>query len=688
MSSFPKSSHECDSDSWDHHCTICKDKRAEFYCTNCQKCYCQQCIHPHDETFFRHIKHGRDKVDSWPQQCKVHTDNYIDLHCFDHHQPCCYRCAFHYHRNCDVKTLIPGSVLSVQENKQAFIVEKTSKHNVQIPEDKVRCFITGICALADGQVILADWDTKTVKLLDEHYQVVSNIPVAAAPWDICQVTSNKAALTVGKHIQFVKVNDTQLAKGRCFPLTTMNESVGIAHHKGHLFITSGTALREYMENGTWLCKLYEDTSNERTVWKCVVSFAGDKVYVSQPSLHTLLTLDLKGNILAIFHDPGLLRPGGVCVAPEGQIIVCGDGSDTVMLVDSDGKTKLATLATFSNGCRWPWSVYYTKNTATIIVGQWYDTIVGLKIKEREKGPFIRLKCQKNKFLILKYTCETIEGILTICRQDLKATELLDDKLHSFMSEDYIQVYTTEQLLNHFETVEMEENQGMSANSVVASIAQTSTLTLIIVKDDMCKSIINALKTSVICNAGVLIVGNMKEWPIIPNVFFGMTESEKILKEADYVFKRCACGILKQVIAKLKEFAENSGIFSELKNASLQEVYTSVKAYFENTSIPYTERLVIPSQKFEYPKNIDKAIEVIKSIPSIIGCVKKNGKLKIYIKESPANSDVENNVQRELDNYKVSEKDFVYRTSFMFVRRFGIWWHRYSWGIRKEAGPIT
>ncbi|KAH3747127.1 hypothetical protein DPMN_181549 [Dreissena polymorpha] len=443
----------------------------------------------------------------------------------------------------------------------------------------------------------------------------------------------------------------------------MNESTGIAYHQGHLFITSGTALHEYEINGTWLRQLYEDTSDSRTVWKSVVSPAGDKVYVSQPSLHRLLTLDRNGKILATFHDLGLLRPWGVCVAPEGQIIVCGDASDTVMLVDRDGKRKLATIATYSNGLRWPWSVYYTKNTDAIIVGQWYDKIVVLKIKEREKGPFIRLKCQKDKFLILKYTCETIEGLLTICGQDLEAHALLDEKLHSFVSADYIQVYTTEHLLNHFETFEMEENQGMSANSVVAAIAQTSTLSLIIVKDDMCESIVNALKKSVICNSGVLIVGNMKQKDSldIPNVFFGMTESEKILKEADYVLERCAFGIFKTVIIKLKEFAENSGIFSELKNASLQEVYTSVRACFENASIPGPECPDIPLQTFEYPENIDMAIDAVKSIPSIIGCVKKSGRLQIYIEAGAANSEVEKNVQRELDYYNVIKKDFVYRS---------------------------
>ncbi|KAH3746773.1 uncharacterized protein LOC127848485 isoform X3 [Dreissena polymorpha] len=275
------------------------------------------------------------------------------------------------------------------------------------------------------------------------------------------------------------------------------------------------------------------------------------------------------------------------------------------------------------------------------------------------GPFVRLECKKDKFLILYDACETIQGILTTCEQDLGAPALLDDKLCSLMSADSIHVYTTENLLHHFNSDAMED-QGISANSVVASINQTSTFALIVVKDDMCEAIVNALKNSDIRNSGFLIVGNIKELPVIPNVFTSITQSEKIIKEADYVLERCAFGILKTAFINLQDF-ESSRPLSELENASLHEVYDQIKAYFKDSSIPGTECPDIQPQNFEYPKNIDLAIEVIKSIPVIIGCVKRRGRLQIYIEANAPDFNVEENIRRELNIYEVREYDFVYRT---------------------------
>ncbi|XP_052236933.1 uncharacterized protein LOC127848485 isoform X2 [Dreissena polymorpha] len=274
-------------------------------------------------------------------------------------------------------------------------------------------------------------------------------------------------------------------------------------------------------------------------------------------------------------------------------------------------------------------------------------------------PFVRLECKKKTFPILYYACETIQGMLTTYEQDLGAPALLDDKLCSFMSADSINVYTTANLLHHFNSDAMED-QGISANSVVASINQTSTFTLIVVQDDTCEAIVNALKNSDIRNSGVLIVGNIKDLPVIANVFISITQSEKIMKEADYVLERCAFGILKTAFMNLQDF-ESSRPLSELENASLHEVYDQIKAYFKESSIPGTECPDIQPQTFQYPKHIDQAIEVIKGISVIIGCVKKSGRLQIYIEATAPDFNVEEIIRRELNIYEVREYDFVYRT---------------------------
>ncbi|KAH3714908.1 hypothetical protein DPMN_057610 [Dreissena polymorpha] len=82
-----------------------------------------------------------------------------------------------------------------------------------------------------------------------------------------------------------------------------------------------------------------------TVHRCVVSPTGDKLYVTNPSKHKLLTLARDGCVIAIFADLELISPTSVHVTPAGQVLVSGGDSHTILQIDSKGIRKLATLAT-------------------------------------------------------------------------------------------------------------------------------------------------------------------------------------------------------------------------------------------------------------------------------------------------------------------------------------------------------
>ncbi|KAH3742145.1 hypothetical protein DPMN_048880 [Dreissena polymorpha] len=108
------------------------------------------------------------------------------------------------------------------------------------------------------------------------------------------------------------------------------------------------------------------------VEKCAVSPTGDRLYITNPSQHKLLTLARDGTLLATFRDPALGGQYGLHVTPAGQVLVCGGWSDTILQVDWEGKSKLATLATQEDGMWRPESVCYSSTTSSIIVGQWRD----------------------------------------------------------------------------------------------------------------------------------------------------------------------------------------------------------------------------------------------------------------------------------------------------------------------------
>ncbi|XP_052253921.1 uncharacterized protein LOC127860121 isoform X1 [Dreissena polymorpha] len=250
---------------------------------------------------------------------------------------------------------------------QSFTVQRKSEYTVRIQSDFYQDFqIIGICSLPSGQVIVADFRNKKVKLLDQHYNMIRHCDVSGNPQDICQITSSEVAVTFNKNVQFISVSNGQLVNGRKF--SVQHYVKGIAHLKGELYITSGTALYHYTLTGSFVKKLYEDAGDSVRVFKCSVSPAGDRIYVTNHRQHKLLTLATDGTLISTFTDPELQNPLGLQVTPAGQVLVCGYSSHTVIQVDGEGKKKLATLASRKDGLSQPASVCYNTNTNQIIVG--------------------------------------------------------------------------------------------------------------------------------------------------------------------------------------------------------------------------------------------------------------------------------------------------------------------------------
>ncbi|KAH3895297.1 hypothetical protein DPMN_019458 [Dreissena polymorpha] len=534
----------------DYICNACEDQNnvetcADFYCKQCERFYCGNCIDPHGKALAKHTTFGRVEIDKWPvskkvvdflQTCDVHKDHKIHQFCNLHKQLCCPQCVSDQHSKCskvtpiseltntqptdlqglsvELETVMGGikslqinqeasvqslqrtykehgavmieqlhgnlntnidkccnssvgtsgknlkeemcwSVLSILnefdnitvkelneikeevisikgsvtisihkctslhndwsqfheivqkigDNKElcliasikckhiiqqaltllgksgkAFNVQGKSKHNVRIPSDSDSCGISGICVLPDGQVLVADFNNKRVKLLSQQYQVVSHWNVRANPRGICLITPSEVAVAVNTRniheVQFITVNQGKLVPGRKFQL--QHRCTGLAHHQGDLFVTSGQQLYKYSLNGKLICRLYNGDF-DFGVDTCAVSPTGDRLYII--SWHNkLLTLARDGTLLATYTDPALVRPDGLHVTPAGQVLVCGWQSHTVLQVGWEGQSKLTKLATREDGVRFPWSVCYSSTTSSIIVGQSRDNILVFRVE--------------------------------------------------------------------------------------------------------------------------------------------------------------------------------------------------------------------------------------------------------------------------------------------------------------------
>ncbi|XP_052253671.1 uncharacterized protein LOC127859813 [Dreissena polymorpha] len=155
---------------------------------------------------------------------------------------------------------IQQSDIFIKENlpNHVFTVNGKSVHNVKMPSDIYTCEITAVCALPNGQVLVADQANFKVKLLNQQYQVVSHLDVRDGfIEDMCLITPTEVAVAVHE-VQFITVSQSQLAKGR--KLNLQHRCRGIAHHQGDLYTCSGNALYKYKSSGKLVCRLYQDTS--------------------------------------------------------------------------------------------------------------------------------------------------------------------------------------------------------------------------------------------------------------------------------------------------------------------------------------------------------------------------------------------------------------------------------------------
>ncbi|KAH3708276.1 hypothetical protein DPMN_067723 [Dreissena polymorpha] len=151
---------------------------------------------------------------------------------------------------------------------KVFIVQGKSVQNMKISSDSDECHITAILVLPDRQVLVADNYNKSVKLLDQQYQVVSHCSVTAYPQDLCDITPSEVAVAVNDHgnniheVQFITVNNMKMVTGRKLQLS--HTCYGIAFHQGDLYITADTALYMYALNGKLVNKIYENNTDSFT----------------------------------------------------------------------------------------------------------------------------------------------------------------------------------------------------------------------------------------------------------------------------------------------------------------------------------------------------------------------------------------------------------------------------------------
>ncbi|XP_052816299.1 uncharacterized protein LOC128242910 isoform X2 [Mya arenaria] len=245
--------------------------------------------------------------------------------------------------------------------------------NVRTPQDQGTCVITGLNLLSPGLFLLTDHGNSCAKLVDATTRTVtSRLELPGRPWEVCALPDDQAAVTlpVKSMIQLLSTKEGQLSRGK--EIKVSSGCRGIAYNNSRLYVSyaSNPRIEVMTLDGLIISKF--QTVDGRQTFECsnyltVSASTPPTLYVSDFQANTVIQLSLDGKILREYSDKKLEYPESVVAVGPGQLLVCGYGSQNVMLLtERDG--KMTEIMGRKDGLSPPYSVSFCPYTRTIVVG--------------------------------------------------------------------------------------------------------------------------------------------------------------------------------------------------------------------------------------------------------------------------------------------------------------------------------
>ncbi|XP_060585321.1 uncharacterized protein LOC132741210 isoform X6 [Ruditapes philippinarum] len=243
--------------------------------------------------------------------------------------------------------------------------------NIRTNADSQDCFIKGSCILPSGEILLADYDNKNLKKLDNMYNVKCVCDLPDCPNDVCYVGDNVAVVSLSwRKLQFVDTTCNMTLKRS---IDTHHECYGLACHGDQIYVRDlfGTVYR-YSTDGIKQQVIYSSREGSFLYYNITVSNDGSKLYL--PGKNELVTIDNNGKHLFTLNNLDIGASRGVCVDDQGFVYV-NDSNGNFLQISEDGKTILQVITNISG-----WKGVHTRtltinrrNKALIAAG-YSDTI--------------------------------------------------------------------------------------------------------------------------------------------------------------------------------------------------------------------------------------------------------------------------------------------------------------------------
>ncbi|KAL3864955.1 hypothetical protein ACJMK2_006596 [Sinanodonta woodiana] len=240
------------------------------------------------------------------------------------------------------------------------------------PDDESNCCISGCCYLADGKIVLADWNNRCVKLLDKFFNVVSRLVLPQSPWNVAKIDDEKVAVTVpGEKSVYVLTYIKNLKTFGSFE--TRCECWGITFVEHKFVITCDPlseipSLKFFSLDGNEI-KSIKNEKKGTPLFKCpshvITNTIHTLIFVSDCGTNLVTCLNLEGKVKFQFRHEKLDYPTGMTTDCQANVYICGKNSHNIHVITEEG-VFLRILLSENDGLHGPRSISFETNGENFI----------------------------------------------------------------------------------------------------------------------------------------------------------------------------------------------------------------------------------------------------------------------------------------------------------------------------------
>jgi DNA-binding beta-propeller fold protein YncE len=175
------------------------------------------------------------------------------------------------------------------------------------------------------------------------------------PFDVTYLDDRTVAVSASNGIEIINI-DTKKTERR---INTSQWCYGITYHNGVLLWCEG-------KRGIQMMKLSDDRSTtlvkqNKLSSESYITTCREKIYQTNRNTNTVTCYTIKGDKLWEFKDESVLKdPRGVTVDNDGNVYVTSCWSNTVVVIEPDGRQG-RTILSNDDGLKGPTAIYSDKS---------------------------------------------------------------------------------------------------------------------------------------------------------------------------------------------------------------------------------------------------------------------------------------------------------------------------------------